>query len=169
VTEARGVPDVTAEELARLDEACFPAAERWTVAAWAGELRAADRRIGIRRVDGRLAAAATVQVVADVADLHRILVDPRYRGRRMATGLLAEMLAMAVSAGAVRVLLEVRRDNTAALALYRGAGFTAIAARADYYGPGADALVMEATLVVPPGQVGGAPRTHPDSGLPGLM
>ena len=156
MTDAAGVPDVGADELARLDEACFPPPERWSAAAWDDELRAHDRIIGVRRAGGRLVAAATVQVVAGDADLHRILVDPAHRGRGLARELLAEMVSRA-SRCAGRMLLEVREDNAAALALYRGVGFEVIAGRASYYGPGVDALVME--LRLPPhtgGQVGTA-------------
>ena len=42
-------------------------------------------------------------------------------------------------------MLEVADDNPAAIELYRGAGFAAVARRASYYG-GADALVLEMTL-----------------------
>ncbi|HEX2858129.1 MAG TPA: GNAT family N-acetyltransferase [Propionibacteriaceae bacterium] len=165
MTGAPGVPDAGADELARLDEACFPAPERWSAAAWDGELRAGDRIIGVRRVDGRLVAAATVQVVAGDADLHRILVDPAHRGQGLAGGLLEEMVARA-SRRAGRMLLEVRPDNAAALALYRRAGFAVIARRASYYGPGVDALVMELTLAPhPEGQAGTAADARPDAGV----
>ncbi len=165
MTGAAGVPDAGADELARLDEACFPAPERWSAAAWDGELRAGDRIIGVRRVGGRLVAAATVQVVAGDADLHRILVDPAHRGRGLARDLLTEMVDRA-SRRAGRMLLEVRPDNLAALALYRGAGFAVIARRASYYGPGVDALVMELALVShPEGQAGKGADPPPDAGL----
>lgn len=145
MTGAAGVPGTTADELARLDEVCFPSSERWSAAAWEDELRAADRLIGLRHLDARLVAAATVQVVAGVADLHRILVHPEYRGRGIARDLLGEMLARTADR-ADRILLEVRPDNTAAVTLYRSIGFQVIASRASYYGPGIDALVMDLSL-----------------------
>ena len=135
----------TAEELAVLDAACFPPDQRWSVAAWADELRADDRLLGVRRDAGALVAAATVQVVARDADLHRIMVAPGHRGRGLARGLLEEMLRR-TAGRAGRILLEVRDDNVAAIALYRGFGFEVIAARADYYGPGIHARVMERRL-----------------------
>ncbi len=145
----------TAEELARLDEACFPASERWSIAAWSDELLAEDRLLGFRRDGGTLVAAASVRVVAGTADLHRIMVDPRHRGRRIACGLLDEMLRRA-GVEAARMLLEVRHDNPAALALYRGFGFRVIATRPDYYGTGAHALVLERGLAGPADASAGA-------------
>lgn len=160
-------PTVTAEELALLDAACFPVPERWAPAAWDDELRGGDRLLGFRR-DGRtLVAAATVRVVADVADLHRIMVDPGHRGRGIARGLLDEMLGRA-GVDASRMLLEVRHDNLAALALYRGVGFGTIATRPDYYGPGAHALVLERALAAPgEGPAGAVPSTAPVADRPG--
>jgi ribosomal protein S18 acetylase RimI-like enzyme len=48
--------------------------------------------------------------------------------------------------GAERALLEVRRHNVPALALYEGLGFREIGVRRNYYGPGEDALVLERVL-----------------------
>ena len=48
--------------------------------------------------------------------------------------------------GAGRMLLEVEVDNTSALALYDRFGFAPVGRRADYYGPGHHALVMERPL-----------------------
>ena len=166
MTGAAGVPDAAADDLARLDAACFPESERWSASAWADELRATDRLIGTRRLDDRLVAAATVQVVAGVADLHRILVAPDVRGRGIAADLLAEMLARAARR-ADRMLLEVRRDNVPARALYRRFGFAEIATRGSYYGPGVDALVMERALASTPPRGRWAP--DPDAGLSGGM
>ncbi len=55
-------------------------------------------------------------------------------------------LEWAAATGADRMLLEVRHDNRGAIALYEKFGFTAISHRRDYYGAGADAVVMQASL-----------------------
>ena len=130
------------------------------MAAWSDELGAADRLLGFRRDGGALVAAASVRVVAGVADLHRIMVDPGHRGRRIARGLLDEMLGRA-GADAARMLLEVRHDNLAALALYRRVGFHLIATRPDYYGWGAHALVLERRLDIP-AEASASARPTPD-------
>ena len=85
-------------------------------------------------------------VVDDIAELQRIGVDPAHRRTGIAAGLLTDVRARAVDAGASRLLIEVREDNHGALALYRGVGFEEIARRPKYYRDGSTAIVMEATL-----------------------
>ncbi|QLQ16535.1 MAG: GNAT family N-acetyltransferase [Micropruina sp.] len=68
------------------------------------------------------------------------------RRRGVASGLVADGLAWATEQGARRMLLEVEHTNVPALALYAGVGFAEIARRADYYAPGAHAIVMAREL-----------------------
>jgi ribosomal-protein-alanine N-acetyltransferase len=67
-------------------------------------------------------------------------VDARRRGFGLA--LMSEVLAFARRRRALHVLLEVRRTNRPALALYRGLGFFARAVRARYYADDEDAIEM---------------------------
>ena len=60
----------------------------------------------------------------------------------MASGLLAGVLEVAGRTEADRLLLEVREDNTAALAFYARSGFTEIDRRPRYYADGATAVVL---------------------------
>ncbi|RLP08739.1 GNAT family N-acetyltransferase [Propionibacterium australiense] len=136
-------------ELLVLEDSGFPPRERWGAQSWTSELsRPANQCLGLRS-GGRLVAAGLIGVLHEDAELLRIVVAPAHRGRGLATGLLARLLAAAAVAGARRMLLEVRHDNTPALALYERAGFTRTGVRANYYGPGADALLMQA-VVTPP-------------------
>lgn len=71
--------------------------------------------------------------------------------------LLKRMIADAKAAGAERMLLEVRVDNTAALALYQDVGFERMGLRKRYYQPeGVDAYTM--SLELRPRVVGFAAR-----------
>lgn len=88
---------------------------------------------------------AVVSLVDDVAELQRIGVTAACRRRGIARELLDAVIERSRS-GAVRLLLEVREDNAAALALYRGAGFAEISRRPRYYRDGATAIVMERHL-----------------------
>lgn len=133
-------------------EASFPEAERWSEPLWADELAAADRLVLVAQLEnsdghpGELVGTATFQLVADTADLHRVVVAEAQRRRGFARGLVDAGLGWARGAGAARILLEVRHDNEAAVAFYRGLGFLEIGERRDYYAPGAHALVMELGL-----------------------
>ncbi len=83
---------------------------------------------------------AVTASVGDVVDLERVAVHPGHRRQGLARRLLAAALERA---GGDRVLLEVRADNEAALALYAAEGFTVIDRRPRYYRDGSDAVVME--------------------------
>ncbi len=89
---------------------------------------------------------ATFQLVADVADLHRVVVAPDHRGRGVGRALVEAGMARASEQGCRRVLLEVEHDNAPALALYRLLGFTELGRRENYYGAGRHALVMQHDL-----------------------
>ncbi|WP_183086055.1 GNAT family N-acetyltransferase [Propionibacterium australiense] len=135
--------------LLALEESGFSPRERWSGRSWTSELaRPGNLALGVYSGE-QLVAAGIIGVLFGDAELLRIVVAPAHRGRGLATGLLARLLAAAAVAGARRMLLEVRHDNTPALALYERAGFTRTGVRANYYGPGADALLMQA-VVTPP-------------------
>jgi ribosomal-protein-alanine N-acetyltransferase len=71
-------------------------------------------------------------------------VDRRRRG--IARALLDEAVAYARRRAIKHVLLEVRRSNRAAIALYRSVGFFAMGVRARYYPDDEDAVEMVALL-----------------------
>lgn len=55
-----------------------------------------------------------------------VLVDPRDRGQGLGRTLVARALAVCRERGFLTCGLEVRRDNAAALALYRALGFVPV-------------------------------------------
>ena len=59
---------------------------------------------------------------------------------------MAHVVAYARSAGAKHVLLEVRRSNLPAIALYRALGFFAMGVRTRYYQDDEDAIEMVLAL-----------------------
>jgi ribosomal-protein-alanine N-acetyltransferase len=85
-------------------------------------------------------------VAGEAADLQRVAVAPARRREGIAHTLLSEATTAARDAGAQRMLLEVRADNTGALAFYAVEGFTEIDRRRRYYRDGADAIVLERAL-----------------------
>lgn len=120
---------------------------RWSEASWRQEITGEGRLVLIaRRKSGEAVGVAAFQLVDDVADLHRIVVAPAERRLGFARVMLMAGLLWAIGHGARRMLLEVDASNTPAIQLYQGYGFAAVATRPDYYGPGADALILERRL-----------------------
>jgi ribosomal-protein-alanine N-acetyltransferase len=85
---------------------------------------------------------AAVSIVADVAELQRIAVAVTRRRAGIASALLARVEREATRRHADRLLLEVRDDNTGALAFYARHGFTELDRRPRYYADGTTAIVL---------------------------
>jgi ribosomal protein S18 acetylase RimI-like enzyme len=70
------------------------------------------------------------------ARLYSLVVAPRARGRGLGALLLADAEDCVRQRGRSQLGLEVRADNTAAIALYRRAGYQELASRTGYYEDG---------------------------------
>lgn len=119
----------------------------WSEQSWADELDA-DGRCTLVEKDaaGAVRGVATFSAVADVADLNRVVVDADARRSGIGRRLVLAGLEWADAMGAQQVMLEVEAGNAPAIALYEQVGFVPLARRANYYGAGADALVMALPL-----------------------
>ena len=81
--------------------------------------------------------------IAGEGELMRVAVRPPFRNRGLGRVLLDKMLQKAEKSGTGTIVLEVRRSNDPAIALYTGAGFKQEAVRKDYYDePVEDALIL---------------------------
>ncbi len=101
------------------------------------------------KVSGSLVGYAVMMQAHDEAQLLNLSIAPERRRSGFGSALLAHLLAQARSCGATRMLLEVRRSNDPALALYQHHGFAQIGERRDYYPAQQgreDALVLELKL-----------------------
>ncbi len=91
-----------------------------------------------REVIGHLLSA----VAADEGEILTLAVHPAWRRRGVAGGLHDAAVRAWRSRGVRRAFLDVRADNTPAIALYRGRGWVHAGVRRAYYADGADALQM---------------------------
>ena len=90
------------------------------------------------------------RAIADQAELLTLATDPDHQRVGLARLRLNEFEQEAIKRGAACVLLEVAYENSAALALYMGAGYNETAQRKGYYklpdGRRSDALILQKIL-----------------------
>ena len=117
----------------------------WTVEQFWSELAQPTRSYVVdvvSRDDDVLLGFAGLFTLAPDADLQTIAVSPRAHGQGIGTRLLESLLDQARAAGCRQMMLEVRSDNAAAIAMYSRFGFEQISVRRNYYAPSVDALIM---------------------------
>ncbi len=130
------------ERLIRLERDSF--SQPWTTDDF--QLLANDDRalnVGLWR-GAELCGYVLGYVEGEEFHLASLAVEAAHRRRGWGSRLLREVLHKAVSRGCCRCRLEVRRSNSAAIALYERYGFHEIAIKQRFYtSPTEDALVME--------------------------
>jgi len=126
----------------------------------------------VARLREKLAGYLVAWIVWDELHLGNIAVAPALQHGGIATALLEEMFAHALSHGCRMATLEVRVSNQRAISLYTRLGFKPVAVRRRYYRDnGEDALIMMADLTregdgpAEPGAGADAPR---DGGAGGV-
>ena len=138
--------DAVVDDLDSLAGLLVQADSSWTLA----DLRAAiddnTHVLVVAKHNGSLLGFFYSATVADEETLRFICVDPVVRRLGVGSALMRELLWRAAANGR-RVLLEVRRSNLAAIALYETVGFRRDGIRPEYYsgfeaGQREDALLM---------------------------
>jgi ribosomal-protein-alanine N-acetyltransferase len=81
-------------------------------------------------------------LVGDEIQILNVAVHPERRQQKIGRALVELVLHVVQAQHVGTVTLEVRRDNGAAIALYRSFGFAESGVRRHYYGRGADAILM---------------------------
>lgn len=135
------------EKVAEISKTCLP--EAWSYAAICDVLKY-DNNIYYVAKDTHtdtVVGFAGIMIVADEAELLNIAVSSNYRRYGIAKRLLEHLFTLARQQGAYRMLLEVRKSNEGARALYEQMGFSKLGIRKNYYsGPTEDAIIMECSL-----------------------
>lgn len=135
--------------LVSLERSIFPI-DPWSVAQFKEEIgqHGKTRHYLVAEYDDAIIAYAGVMVVLDgePADILTVAVIPEFRGQGIARHMLRSLEDFAITHSAPTAMLEVRKENFKAIALYESEGYEKIAERQDYYGPGIDAIVMRKEL-----------------------
>ncbi|MET4225506.1 ribosomal protein S18-alanine N-acetyltransferase [Oerskovia enterophila] len=137
----------------RLEQELF-GSSAWTYGMLAEELGALGRWY-VSAEPVRLYAAGPQELIGyaglwfdgDVTQIMTIGVDPQYQHLGIGSVLLTALIDRSRQVGASAVLLEVRVDNDAALAMYGKFGFEQLGIRKRYYQPeDVDAYTMRLEL-----------------------
>lgn len=130
-------------------EAASAEAPHWERAVYEGFLSQGGpvKQVFVARDDGRLAGFVAARVMVDVCELESIVVDAAVRKTGVGKALLATLVRWARGNNVVRVELEVRSGNDAAICFYERAGFRRDGLRRGYYrNPEEDAVLMSLAL-----------------------
>lgn len=87
--------------------------------------------------DGSINGYTLMNMAVDEAHVLNLCVDPEYQRFGLGHKLLKHLMKLARAAQATIILLEVRKSNRAAIALYESMGFQRLGVRKSYY-PAAD-------------------------------
>ena len=123
----------------------------WTRGIFDDCLRAGYPAWVLHGADGLL-GYGVLSIAAGEAHVLNVCVDPARQGQGLGRHLFRALIDEAIRHGAVRVFLEVRPSNPAAIALYHDEGFNEIGRRPRYYPAHdgrEDAIVMARELAMP--------------------
>lgn len=120
----------------------------WSRQSYENELKNQYANYLVVDYQGDVGGYGGIWVVFDEAHITNVAVASSFRGRGWGRALMSELEALARRKRAVRILLEVRPSNRAALAMYHGLGFMVSGLRKQYYSDNnEDAIVMVKHLV----------------------
>lgn len=121
----------------------------WTEGIFSDCIRVGYSSWVLRNTVDEVLGYALMSLAVDEAHVLNICTAPSCRRQGAASFLMRHLLQIATAAGLDEMLLEVRRSNTAALALYQALDFRQIAVRKGYYPAGderEDALLLSRRL-----------------------
>lgn len=137
--------DVLRAQLITANQAEFAWSAAMSEADFANEH--AEYYVMVRGLD-ELVAYVSLHHILDEATINTVYVTPDWRQYGLGTRLLAFVLEQLEARAILNLFLEVRAGNTAARALYTGAGFDELVVRRGYYhAPSDDAIIMQKQLV----------------------
>ena len=126
-------PDAVALAKAMTDEGHLTYADRGLIRAQElSELLGPDDLVLVGRIDGEAVACGALRALEPgIGEIKRMYVAPEHRGRGLGRRVLSALEAEATAMGFERLRLDTGDRQTAAIALYRSAGYRPIPAYTD--------------------------------------
>ena len=124
----------------------------WTRGMFVEELKQPEKSYLLAAVttSGVIVGYCSVWIVVDHLQINSVAVCLKYRGRGVGLAFLNAVVGLGGQLGAANILLEVRRSNAAARALYRRLAFRETGQRVAYYSqPVEDAVILSRSLESP--------------------
>lgn len=131
------------DEVMEIERRSFP--EPWTRGMLLHELKLPFSKTVLARDDAAphaLLGYICWWRLGEEIQILNVAVDPERRRGGIGRALVELVMQEGRTYHAATITLEVRRDNTPAIELYRTFGFTEHGVRRNYYGRGEDALIM---------------------------
>ena len=115
----------------------------WSRKAFESELENENAVYRVALSGDKVIGYAGLWKVIDEGDITNIAVLPEFRRMGAASSLMEALIDFCKSAGLIKLTLEVRRSNSAAIQLYKKCGFKETGFRKQYYADNReDALIM---------------------------
>ena len=134
------------EGVTALEREVFREQDPWPESAFEAEMQNPDGIWMVADREGQVAGYGGGWCVEPEFHLLNLAVAPSVRRQGIAIAILARVFDGARERGCCEVILEVRRGNAGAEALYAKLGFSPVSRRPRYYAGGEDALVMRMEL-----------------------
>ena len=126
----RDMTEADLDAVLRIERAVH--AHPWTPGNFSDALRS-NYLCKVYEEENEMLGFAVLMLAVDEAELLDIAIGSQHQRQGWGRKLLEEMMVLARRRDMRRMVLEVRASNAAAIGLYRGAGFTDIGLRRDYY------------------------------------
>lgn len=136
-------------ELVRIESAVHVAP--WSKAGFQGELDKPYSHTLVmtdEETDAIVGAYLVFWEMGEEIQILNVAVDLPYRGMGFALKLIRKVVDLGLKKGTKRVVLDVRKSNSAAIQLYQKLGFTIQMVRKGFYSNGEDAYGMILDLTV---------------------
>lgn len=149
---------MTIREMTAADLAAVAALEAeifsmpWSLQGFADTMGREDVLFLVAYEEEKLLGYVGVYCTSDEGEITNVAVAQSARRRGVGRALLNELICLLTDRGIVRIVLEVRASNEAAIRLYEQEGFTVVGTRKNFYEkPTEDAYVMVREPIVPTG------------------